>query len=104
MLEERSGISRSFVVCSLILSIIAWQFAIALCILLSAQDYMGFNGVTQIAVTACSQSYFTSKETAIQHMIEVSYIGSLLAVIWSTVVFVMMLVWVVRVCKGHLAD
>lgn len=79
--------------------IIAWELAIALVILLGAQGYVGFNGTVPITVT-CTTTYFTTKYLGLFSIIETAFIGSLVAVIALTFIFIATLVWVVRVCKG----
>lgn len=68
-------------------------------ILLGAQGYVGFDGASAVSVTSCNNNYFTSKYTAIIPITEASLVGSIVTMVSLTIVFVIMLVWVVRVCK-----
>jgi hypothetical protein len=69
-------------------------------IVLGALGYVGFDGGKPIATT-CTPTYFISKYGAITTILETTFVGSIIATILLTLSFVILLLWVIRVCKSE---
>lgn len=98
LINEKNTISKATVYVSFAVSVIAWQLSLALAILLGAQGYVGFDNVTTITAT-CTATYFTTKEAALLQMTKTAFAGSIVALASLTTIFVIMLIWTIRVCR-----
>lgn len=97
-MEDGRSISKSYLYFMFTIEIIAWQLAIALVIILGAQNYVGFTDTQPITAT-CTVTYFQNKYTALSHLIQTAFIGSIVGMVSLTIIFIGTLIWVVRVCK-----
>ncbi len=100
-MDTGKSLTRTFIYLAFIASIAALLFALTLTILLSAYNYIGLNGSNSITVTSCADAYFTTKETGQPQMIGASFICTVICLAASTAIFVIMLIWILRINAGQ---
>lgn len=66
-----------------------------------ALGYIGFNTSSSGTIGTCLDSYFNAKYSSnIQNIYGAVFVCSVLALVFSAVIFAILLLWVIRVCKG----
>lgn len=93
---------KHLIISSFIFSILSWQLAIATIIVICSFDLIGFNNSTPITAT-CTDTYFSSKFSAVTLQIQTSLIGSIIACILLTPIMVVTIGWIIRICRDETA-
>ncbi len=100
-MNANNPITKSFVYLAFIISLVTLMAALTLTILLGAQNYVGFSDNNAIAVSSCADTYTTTKYAGLSQLIGTSFIGTVIAFAMTIAIFVIMLIWVLRVSKDQ---
>ena len=100
-MDANNPITKSFVYLAFAVSLVALMAVVTLTILLGAQNYIGFSDNNSIAVSSCADTYTTTKYAGLSQLIGTSFIGTVIALAILIGIFVIMLIWVLRVSKDH---
>ena len=104
MKDPYESFSKPLFYFSFALSVIIWILSIVLIVLLAVFGFVGLNNTTQISTTCSSvtQTYYATKYNSNSNlMVQISFIFSVLAVVFSTIVAVILLVFLVKLAKDE---
>jgi len=101
-MKEEGKLSFCYVNLTFVIASITLAAAITLIVILGVYGYVGFTGSIPISLITCTNTYFFSKfGSFLTNMVEVTFISSLFAVLIAAIIFIVMLIWVIAICKGN---
>lgn len=102
-MREEEKISKCYVNFLFAIGTLALAASIVLTVMLIYYQYVGFTGTIPISVTACNNGYFTNKYIkCLTNIVEVTFVSSLFAILMAAIIFIILLIWVIAICKGNL--
>jgi cytochrome bd-type quinol oxidase subunit 2 len=104
-MKEEGKLSTCHVNFAFAVAALALAAAIALIVMLGVYDYVGFTGTIPISLSTCTSNYFSLKYGSfLTNMVEATFVISLFAVLIASILFIILLMWVVAICKGSLPN
>lgn len=94
-----SRIPKSLFYASFVTTILATLGIAAIVIVMGVGGWYGFDNGLPITITSCPDTYPTGKFTNQDRMLKAAFVLGLIACACMTVVLLMMIVWLSRVCK-----
>jgi hypothetical protein len=100
-MREEDKISKCYVNSIFTIATLALAASIVLTIMLIYYQYIGFTGTIPISITSCNNGYFFNKYIkCLTNIIQVTFVSSLFAILMAAIIFIILLIWIVAICKG----